>query len=83
MAVSGESQYRGCRLSGGRRVVARLGIENGKRRRETRNVVNEDNDERMRAIFLLFEFRRDRRRDQLFLRGDKFRLKLKRERERH
>lgn len=60
--------------------MARLGIENGKRRRETRNVVNEDNDERMRAIFLLFEFRRDRRRDQLFLRGDKFRLKLKRER---
>lgn len=30
MAVSGESQYRGCRLSGGRRVVARLGIENGR-----------------------------------------------------
>lgn len=72
MAVSGESQYRGCRLSGGRRDWE-LKMEGCKRRRETRNVVNEDNDERTRAIFLLFEFRRDRRRDQLFLRVETWR----------
>lgn len=48
-------------------------------------MVNEDNDERTRAIFLLFEFRRDRRTSCFCAakRGDKFRLKLKRERERH
>lgn len=48
-------------------------MEGCKRRRETRNVVNEDNDERTRAIFLLLEFRRDRRRDQLFLRVETWR----------
>lgn len=37
MAVSEESQYRGCRLSGGRRVVARLGIENGRLQETTRD----------------------------------------------
>lgn len=36
-------------------------------------MVNEDNDERTRAIFLLLEFRRDRRRDQLFLRVETWR----------
>lgn len=54
MVVSGESQYRGCRLSDRRRDWE-LKVE------ETRNVVDEDNDERTRndlsTIFLLFEFR--------------------------